>query len=258
MGEEFLYHYTNLQSLAMILQSKTIKFNCLTKVDDMEEVMCQDIIYGGKYCFVSSWTDEDQESIPMWNLYSKLNGVRIKLKKNPFNKFLWNDPLFPEQKVESYLSLEQIYKYDIFPYFPLDGEILYKVLYTDEKEKIYPKLKNDVAFGYHVDYEKLGKYKRKLWEFQREWRYVIYLRPVKLSEYMKSVDHGKQCYKYNIMNNIDLPISELFLGIDVNCIKYLEVMCGPKMDRGEKILLDCLMSNYCPNGKIKESKLKLR
>ena len=32
-----IYHYTNLESLAMILKNKTIRFNRLDKVDDLEE-----------------------------------------------------------------------------------------------------------------------------------------------------------------------------------------------------------------------------
>ena len=258
MEKEYLFHYTNLQSLALILQSKTFKFNSLMNVDDMEEMICQDIIYGGKYCFVSSWTEDEEESIPMWNLYSKLNGIRIKLKKNPFIRYSWNDPLCPDQKIESFFSLDQINRYDIFPYFPSDGEILYKVIYTNEKDKLYPKLKKDVAYGYHIDYERLGKYKRSLWEFQKEWRYILYIRPVKLSAYMESLDYGKQNYKYSITNNVDLPMSEIFLSIDQDCFNNIEIMCGPKMSKGEKILLECLMDKYCPSGTIKDSHLKLQ
>ena len=32
-----IYHYTNLESLALILKNKTIRFNRLDKVDDLEE-----------------------------------------------------------------------------------------------------------------------------------------------------------------------------------------------------------------------------
>ena len=75
---------------------------------------------------------------------------------------------------------------------------------------------------------------------------------------MTSLDYGKQNYKYNIINNVDLPISEIFLNIDQDCLNNIEIMCGPKMSKGEKILLECLMSKYCPNGTIKDSHLKLQ
>ena len=40
---EFLYHYTSLENLALILKNKTIKFNNLLYVDDMEEAETEDM-----------------------------------------------------------------------------------------------------------------------------------------------------------------------------------------------------------------------
>ena len=34
---EFLYHYTSLETLALILKNKTVCFNNLLNVDDIEE-----------------------------------------------------------------------------------------------------------------------------------------------------------------------------------------------------------------------------
>ena len=58
MNKEYLFHYTNLQSLALILKTKTIKFNSLINMDDKEEkityyvhLLCA--VYSAK-CFMST------------------------------------------------------------------------------------------------------------------------------------------------------------------------------------------------------------
>ena len=48
-------------------------------MDDLQEKEASDIKNIGQFCYVSSWTDDETESIPMWNMYSTLDsGVRIK------------------------------------------------------------------------------------------------------------------------------------------------------------------------------------
>lgn len=85
---KYLYHYTNIETLALILKNRTIRFNSLDKMDDLQEQQTADINNIGQFCYISSWTDDSAESIPMWNMYASLNqGVRIKLRKNPFKTY---------------------------------------------------------------------------------------------------------------------------------------------------------------------------
>lgn len=52
-----IYHYTNIEALALILKNQTIRFNRLDKVDDIEEGKAES--WGVKFCkyvFVSCWT----------------------------------------------------------------------------------------------------------------------------------------------------------------------------------------------------------
>lgn len=70
---EYLYHYTNIEVLALILSNRTIRFNSLDKMDDLQEKEVADIKNLGQFCYVSSWTDDEKESIPMWNMYSSLD-----------------------------------------------------------------------------------------------------------------------------------------------------------------------------------------
>ena len=85
---QYLYHYTNVDSLALILKNKTIRLNSLDKMDDLQEQMTLDKQNFGKFVFVSSWTDDETEQIPMWRMYTpKQHGVRIKLPVNPFLEY---------------------------------------------------------------------------------------------------------------------------------------------------------------------------
>lgn len=65
---DYLYRYTSLESLAFILAKHKIRFNSLDKMDDLQEQQSADIVNLGRYIFISSWTEDDNESIPMWNM----------------------------------------------------------------------------------------------------------------------------------------------------------------------------------------------
>ena len=70
-----LYHYTNLKTLALILKHRTLRFNRLDKVDDLEENVKSNGLNLGQYIFVSCWTEDAEESIPLWRMYGSNNIV---------------------------------------------------------------------------------------------------------------------------------------------------------------------------------------
>lgn len=86
MTEDLIHHYTNINTLALILKNKTIRFNRLDKLDDISEEESFNVLKISKYFFVSCWTYDHEESIPQWNMYTeKMAGVRITLPQNFFN-----------------------------------------------------------------------------------------------------------------------------------------------------------------------------
>ena len=85
METDYLYHYTSLEKLALILKNRTIRLSPLDKMDDRQEQKTSDVENIGRFVFVSSWADDSAESIPMWKMYTDpLAGVRIRMRKNPF------------------------------------------------------------------------------------------------------------------------------------------------------------------------------
>ena len=179
---EFLYQYTTVETLALILKSHTIKFNSLINVDDMEEAKGEDVDIAGKLVFVSCWTDSKEENIALWNMYAnKMKGIRIALPVYPFSV---NKKSVEEQADKFNLSLIE-YSQSIIS-LPenvclwednkIDYYQLREITYTDDEKKLFPILlkKNDEDKISLRNLE-LGTNKRKCWEFQREWRYLIYL-----------------------------------------------------------------------------------
>ena len=70
---EWLYHYTSLESLALILQNRTIKFNSLQNVDDLEEAATEVMGEFGKYIYATDY------KINKWTWYQLYASVMIKI-----------------------------------------------------------------------------------------------------------------------------------------------------------------------------------
>lgn len=89
-----IHHYTTIDTLALILKNKTIRFNRLDKVDDLEENITANGVKIGQYSFVSCWTEDESESIPLWKLYTGSGiGVRISLEHEMFKVYNNEGPI---------------------------------------------------------------------------------------------------------------------------------------------------------------------
>ena len=64
---DYLFHYTNIETLSLILANRTFRLTSLNQLDDLQEKETGDTPNFGQFCYVSSWTDDETESIPMWN-----------------------------------------------------------------------------------------------------------------------------------------------------------------------------------------------
>lgn len=86
---DYLFHYTSVDVLELILKNRTIRFNPLYKMDDQQEQYSAHGSAQGSHYFISSWTAEEAEIPNMWRDYCKPkpeNGVRLRLPVNPFSK----------------------------------------------------------------------------------------------------------------------------------------------------------------------------
>ena len=179
-----LYHYASLDTLALILHNRTIRFSRLDKVDDPQEQRSADSQNLGKMKLVSCWTSSDEESIPMWREYAGAEcGVRIQMKSHPFKRYsvsteslskLSSDAVLntPGDKFDGLqLPLEDFWdkKYH-FKEMARSVEMLHEVQYTNDKSLLFPKLIRNCENGWiEADLNTLGIHKATAWSYQNEW-----------------------------------------------------------------------------------------
>lgn len=271
--EEYLYHYTSIETLLLILKNKTIAFNSLQNVDDLEECDSKDVQQIGKICYVSCWTDDSSESIPMWNMYTpNMQGVRIKLRKFPFRKYRFKSGEYHfKSDAETYIDYEKLYNEDKTT-IAAEPQLI-KVIYTNDDNLIYPniksvkeeiqklndgKIKRTVSTNYSL--KNVGKYKRKNWEFQNEFRYIINMSlwSMKELENCKCCDDQLKLFERIEDNKYKAPYNLFFLSLADEALEDLEILLGPKINEAQEEIIKLIVEKYSPSAKILKSNLKIK
>lgn len=260
LNPKLLYQYTTIQALAMILSTKKLKLNSLKNVDDKIEGLSNDIGNLKKYFFASCWTYEDRESIPMWNMYGAgMAGIRIELPENPFSVHQFdykttnllinkNDYLFiPDEYVinDEYLLLPK-------------ASLLEPIIYTDDEKLLSPTvIKSINEKSAHLEFGKIGKYKSKFWEFQKEVRYLTNVYPgagVKTLDKLPIENHSEVLLNA-IFEHKDIPIDAIYLDLNPEILNHINILLGPKVNEGDRILVNLLCEKFAPNAVIRNSEL---
>ncbi len=238
---EYLFHYTSLEVLALILKNHTIRFYSLDRMDDLQEQESADIKNAGRFCYVSCWTDDETESIPMWNLYSSIySGIRIQLPKNPFKA------MNPKEMICSGYITPQA----------MAGCLLFPIEYTNDKEKLYPTLleQNDEQFT--IALGKLGKYKNCYWNFQKEWRYLLHILPVNLNQNPECSAREFQTVANRILTGTAKQACQyLDMQIRDDAFRDMRIIMSPRFSEGNQIMLDSIIKDYNPDAKVTKSEL---
>lgn len=267
---QYLYHYTSIEKLALILKNRTIRLNPLDKMDDLQEKKTEDVKGMGQFVYVSCWTEDEEEQIPMWNMYTDIfSGVRIKMRKYPFVRYQ-----FPVSRLKQYVSRnnmeavvskEEDYIYVEFNMFYeknfaishfFGEDILHKVIYTNELEKLEPKVSNIENSQVELKVNGLGKYKNKYWEFQKESRYILSIYPHGMSQdILEKERYNSEQISKMVKGELKSPFSYIDLKLTPLAYDDMEITISPKMSVGNRILLEALVEKYNPKVKIKESKL---
>ena len=253
---EYLYHYTNLDTFALILKHHTIRMNALSNMDDVQEKAAADLKSVGKIVYISSWTDQSIEAIPMWKMYASLdNGIRIRMPSMPFKKYLNTPELFAKHGIsindqttdgkyaESYIPVgEMMRKGYMSPSVFMNGESpLLKVEYTNDKSKLYPRIITQDEKETSVALNMIGKYKNDYWSFQNEWRYLMIFLPidVKNPDWAEAQVHifMSELLKGNVIQ----PFPFIDLAIDDSAFSKMEITISPCMNQSKRIIVDSLI-----------------
>lgn len=215
-------------------KNQTFSFICSGRLAGRKTKDIPDI---GRTVFVSCWTDDSTESIPMWNMYSDMkSGIRIKAAKDLFEDYLVDAA--GNLIISDYSHFTE--KAHIFP------PELRQIIYEDDESKLCPKIVEKNTWNQ----SEFGIYKRRAWKFQREWRYIERCWPG--SEYDNLGYSAAEEYK--VFAN-DLP-KQLFLKIKSQLFETLEITLSPKISSGNRTIVKLLKKEYCPNMLIKASELE--
>ncbi|MCD8005847.1 MAG: DUF2971 domain-containing protein [Oscillospiraceae bacterium] len=265
-SEEYLYHYTSIEALALILKNRTIRFNSLDKMDDLQEKETADIKNIGQFCYISSWTDDSSESIPMWNMYASMNlGVRIKLPKNPFKVYVNTDSelsqAFSEQidiqiqgdSLETIIPLAEMLSKGFISPQAMDRQLIHKVEYTDDSEKLYPHILANDGDHFMIKIGELGLYKNLHWEFQREWRYILSVFPLNLLK--DSIKDFQQIANRMRLGLEKQPFPYYDMTISDETFSDMEITLSPRISSGSRVIVQSLIEKYNPSAKLVESDL---
>jgi hypothetical protein len=256
MKPDYLFHYTSIESLAMILSTKKIRFKALNQVDDLTEGKCKDYKFIGDYFFISSWTDIEEESLPFWNMYTpEMKGVRIKMSTDLFNEY----PIITHEgyglakgNYKSIISQNEIFK-ETYWIIPTENHYLSKVEYTDDFDKLYPTIETISGDKFTIHLNKIGSYKSTHWKFQSEWRYIIKILPITSKDpinlYKPELDILSDAL-YSMRKGDRLPLIDYFANINLSKFKDMEVLLGPKHSRADRIIVESLLKNYNPTGRL--------
>ena len=267
---EYLYHYTSIESLALILKNKTIRLNPLDKMDDLQEQKTADVENLGKFVFVSSWTNDHIESIPMWKMYTKsVSGVRIRMRKNPFirHRSSATDVAKARAKgitvetgsdgtADTFINIADMIDNKFYCVQAYQGNILEQVKYVNDTSLLEPKVHNVEGTREHLDIGKLGLHKSEYWDFQKEWRYrMIFMRMSYIPDQKKMEKALKDSMDRMALGTEVPPFRYFDLDIAPKCFEEMEIACSPQMTYGNRVILETLVEKYNPSAKIIESEL---
>lgn len=281
---DYLYHYTTVESLALILKNKSFRLSPLSVLDDLQEERVKDVQKFSEYVFVSSWTDDKEESIPMWNMYSNMDsGIRIKMKKNPFKTYNVDIALLTQEFHNIQISKNIFNEYDIIfsakepigytSKFSIKNliiptkdfftekyylhnctpeSILIKVNYTNDEKLLTPQISNDSS----IFLSKLGIHKKECWQFQKEWRYVLRFSPVGVREIIDyPLTSMVNLYnRYSTPTHV-LPFKYYYLVLEDEALESMEITLSPKISEGYRTITQLLKNEYNPHMVIKDSSL---
>ena len=269
-----LYHYCSIDTLECILKYKTIRFSSLVAVDDIEEAMTEDFDELGRICFVSCWTNKDEEDVTMWRTYTEdsngdKSGVRIALP----------DTIFRNTTLDIVEEIEE--KYDIQMSPTVTGSIkrepdLFPVTYTDDETlinmSVFKKHNRDCdncnkkAIETTIDTAFLGKFKRTVWLGQSEWRFRILGLP---KEYYRNHAQGKYLSsdltleeQIELMNEDmkNIPFIENYIDFPYNpeILTSLEVLSSPLNTSNDVEIIKLILKESTQVIILKDSTLKIR
>lgn len=256
---EYIFHYTSIENLALILKNKSIRFNNLENVDDLNETEFSDEnINLSSYTLISCWTKNGAENLAFWNMYTpNMKGIRIKMPKNLFENYEFNTEDVVYAQKDGYILKSLVPKseafnsnYWIIPF----TDYLVDVIYTDEDEFLKPKIYHNDNGQFTVKIGEIAKYKSTVWEFQQEIRFKLFVLPTK--DYNGNLLNPLNDFHRIMSENIKSPLQNYYIEINDDAFKKMEITLGPKCTIAEELIVEALVEKYNKDAKILKNKFQ--
>lgn len=263
MPKEILSHYTNLDSLQKIINGRSLKFTSIINVNDPNEAnipllnqeeSCIQNLYK-QSIYISSWTKENKETIPMWYLYGNMQGLRIDIPYDctMFDKNILYETCLPKDYNGMLKSCKDI---DLL----LNSKI--KIDDPIQVNYVQDLLSNNTAIQQsnytnhtiiNLKDELINK-KLKCWEFEKEVRfYISNIKQICYDDNVKKSlqEHGN-LFKNLFPNYLLVPLSSEFF-------KNFKILLAPQFSKNSiKKLKDILCNNNINTDIIQESEIKTK
>lgn len=251
-----LYHYTSIETLALILANRTLRFSRLDAVNDPEEASASDLPNAATLVFASCWTAQARESLAMWRMYTpSMQGVRIALPNNPFAGR--REPIIFEkggamQRTDGAIEINRDNGGPGIRSYSITGPN--KIYYTDD-----PAYRNRPCLlrngdEWTVQLHDLGMVKNSYWSFEEEWRFKI------LAAFSEGLLSEPDLRSHPVFDLVHFPVSEKFVlvGLDETCFQNIDVLLGPCVSAGQELIVKALVSQYAPTARLSRSEIRVR
>jgi hypothetical protein len=253
---DVLFHYTSIETLALILANKTLRFSRLDEVNDPEEASSSDLPNAATLVFASCWTAQPLESLAMWRMYTpNMQGIRITLPNNPFagrHKPVIFEKGGAMQRIDSQIAINRANDGPGIVSYYVTGPN--KIYYSDDGAYRNGPCLLDEGDKWSVQLHDLGMVKNTYWFFEDEWRYKV------LATFSEAILTEPKPSSHFALDLIKFPVIEraVFVSLDADGLQDVEVLLGPCVSAGQEILVKALLSQYAPRATIKRSKIKVR
>ena len=260
-----LYHYTTLETLALILKNGTLRFNRLDKVNDPEEAQAPDLPRANEAVFSSSWTASVKESLPLWNIYGEgMRGVRIELPNNPFlgrhtpkpqpndrsYQFVVPETMVKGKKCRLEIVRKGMSKNTLVTWCCAINRVRYSDLVADRKQECFEKQGDSLRFSLHH----LGMVKQEHWSFEEEWRYRIFA--ISADARVPERDNPHEINQFDL-EKYPVETEHLDVLLDPDCLRQIKITFGPRVSAAHKIYVESLMKEFAPDGEALSSAFRV-
>lgn len=262
---KYLYHYTSIHSLAYILQTQKIRFTRLSDLNDPLEGGAHDLDGSEYLMFCSSWTAHDKDVIPLWKMYTDLQGVRIKLPSNMFDissdikRGSWGKSEINYADLTTDITATSVGRLGEHRIVNKIRQILGPdpIQYVKSNEDVFVEVTSKAVSPIEltgttnlVNLSDVGLYKCSDWEYEKEWRFRLpFAIHFGAPQGMSAEDF---CNVVRFENSyVDVP-----LNLDV--LNGMEVMLGPLSQHSHEIIVQSLLDKYTTSSTLVRSKIMMR